>query len=134
MISQRKARRIMQLAEVLVPFVESTVNDVEDLDREAQQHVEQLNELYYQRLEEYQALRATSTDVVSEEKSALTEGVRRVEVLGQKLDYEVNALQSRVQEVEDGVSEFERNVLDIEARVHELVDDDSGRTSWFSIF
>jgi len=115
-----------------VPFVDTSVNAVEDLDKEAQQHVEQLNRLYYEKLEEYQTLRATSTDVVSEEKSALTEGLRRVEVLGQKLDYEVNALQSRVQEVEDGVNEFERNITDIEARMRELVDtDDTNQTtSW----
>ena len=68
--------------------------------------------------------------MIGEEKSALTEGLRKVEVLGQKLDYEVNALQSRIQEVEDVLDEFDRNVTDIEARVRELVDEDTGRTSW----
>jgi hypothetical protein len=128
--SYRKARRILFLEQASVPFVESAVNTVENLDQMAQQHVEQLNELYYQRLEEYQSLRATSTEVIGEEKSALAEGLRKVEVLGQKLDYEVNALQSRIQEVEDGLNEFDRNVTDIEARVRELVDEDTGRTSW----
>ena len=128
--SYRKVRRVLYLDQASVPFVESAVNTVENLDRTAQQHVEQLNELYYQRLDEYQQLRATSTDIVSEEKSALTDGLRKVEVLGQKLDYEVNALQSRIQEVEDGLTEFERNVVEIEARVRELVDEDAGRSSW----
>jgi chromosome segregation ATPase len=128
--SYRKARRILFLEQASVPFVESAVNTVENLDQMAQQHVEQLNELYYQRLEEYQSLRATSTEVIGEEKSALTEGLRKVEVLGQKVDYEVNALQSRIQEVEDALNEFDRNVTDIEARVRELVDEDTGRTSW----
>ena len=41
-------------------------------------------------------------------------------MLGAKLDYELNALQSRMQEVEDGVEEFERSVNTIEARVKEL--------------
>jgi hypothetical protein len=126
----RKARRILFLEQASVPFVESAVNTVENLDQTAQQHVEQLNELYYQRLDEYQSLRAASTEIISEEKSAMTEGLRRVEVLGQKLDYEVNTLQSRIQEVEDGLNEFDRNVTDIEARVRELVDEDTGRTSW----
>jgi hypothetical protein len=126
----RKARRILFLEQASVPFAENAVNTVEGLDQTAQQHVGQLNELYYQRLDEYQTLRATSTDVISEEKSALTEGLRKVEMLGQKLDYEVNALQSRIQEVEDGVNEFDRNVMAIEARVRELVDEDTGGTSW----
>ena len=128
--SHRKARRILFLEQASVPFVESAVKTVENLDQTAQQHVEQLNELYYQRLDEYQTLRATSTDIISDEKSALTEGLRKVEVLGQKLDYEVNSLQSRIQEVEDGLTEFDRNVTDIEARVRELVDEDAGRSSW----
>ena len=128
--ASRKARRLLFLEQASVPFVESAVNTVENLDRMAQHHGEQLNELYYQRLDEYQQLRATSTDIISEEKSALTDGLRKVEGLGQKLDYEVNALQSRIQEVEDGLTEFERYVTDIEARVRELTDEDSGRSSW----
>jgi hypothetical protein len=128
--SYRKARRILYLEQTSVPFVESAVNTVESLDQMAQQHVEQLNELYYQRLDEYQTLRATSTDIIGEEKSIMTESLRKVEVLGQKLDYEGNALQSRIQEVEDGLNEFDRNVTDIEARVRELVDEDTGKTSW----
>lgn len=129
-VAYRKARRILFLEQASVPFVENAVNTVEGLDQMAQQHIEQLNELYYQRLDEYQTLRATSTGVISEEKSALTEGLRKVEVLGQKLDYEVNALQSRIQEVEDGLNEFDRNVMAIENRVRELVDEDTGGTSW----
>lgn len=128
--AQRKARRILFLEQASVRFVESAVNTVEGLEQTAQQHVEHLNVLYYQRLDEYQSLRATSTDIISEEKSTLTEGLRRVEVLGQKLDYEINALQSRIQEVEDGLTDFDRNVTNIEARVRELVDEDSGRSSW----
>ena len=133
-MSQRKAKQILYIERALVPFVETCVNRVEDLDREAQQHLEELNNLYYENLEEYQTLRATSTDLVGGEKSALTEGLRRVEALGQKLDYELDALDSRVQEVEDGVNEFERNVTDIEARVRELFREDHGRVSWFYQF
>jgi hypothetical protein len=128
--SYRKARRLLFLEQASVPLVENAVKTVENLDQMAQQHVEKLNELYYQSLEEYQSLRATSTEVIGEEKAALTESLRKVEGLGQKLDYEVNALQSRIQEVEDVLNEFDRNVTDIEARVQELVDEDTGRTSW----
>ena len=41
-------------------------------------------------------------------------------MLGNKLDYELNSLHSRMQEVEDGIDEFEKNVVAIEARVKEL--------------
>jgi hypothetical protein len=118
--AQKKAKRIQQIQQGLVPYTESRVAHVESLDDVAHQHLQQLNELYYHRLEEYQTLQATSSDIVSQEKSALTESFRRMEMLGAKMDYELNSLQSRLQEVEDGVDDFERNVLAIEARAKEL--------------
>ena len=77
--------------------------------------------MYYQKLEEYQTLRATSSDVVSQERGTLNDSLRRIEVLGAKLDYELNALQSRMAEVEAAVGEFEGSVVGIERRVGELV-------------
>lgn len=46
---------------------------------------------------------------------------RKVELLGEGLDYEIEGLRARVEEVEDGVLEFERAVAGIETRVGELV-------------
>ncbi|KIW69122.1 hypothetical protein PV04_05016 [Phialophora macrospora] len=125
--AQKKAKRVQQIQQGLVPYTESRVAHVESLNDVAHQHLEQLNELYYHRLEEYQTLQATSSDIVSQEKSALTESFRRMEMLGAKLDYELNSLQSRLQEVEDGVDDFERNVLAIEARVKELNGENGGQ-------
>jgi len=50
--------------------------------------------------------------------------------LAAKLEYEVNALQSKVEEVEDGVAAFEQLVLDVEARTQELEADDVTQESW----
>ncbi|KIY02834.1 uncharacterized protein Z520_01299 [Fonsecaea multimorphosa CBS 102226] len=133
--AQKKAKRIQRIQQGLIPYTESRVNHVESLDRIAHQHLEELNELYYQRLEEYQTLQATSSDLVSQEKTALTESFRRMEMLGAKMDYELDSLQSRLQEVEDGVDDFERNVLLIEARARELNGEDEGPppgSSWIA--
>jgi hypothetical protein len=119
--AQQKAQKILRLQLQSIRFVENLVANIEGLDSESREHLEELNAMYYQRLEEYQGLRATSTELVAEEKVALTDNLRRVEMLGAKLDYEVNSLQSRVQEVEDGVNEFERSVVDIETRVKEMM-------------
>lgn len=130
--AQKKAKRIQAIQQGLVPYTESTVAHVEGLDHMAQQHLEQLNEMYYGRLEEYQSLSATSSDLVSQEKVGLTESFRRIEMLGAKLDYELGSVQSRLQEVEDGVVNFERNVLAIEAKVKELIGDESGQpVPWY---
>ena len=133
--AQRKAKRIQQIQQGLVPYTENRVAHVESLDEVAHQHLQELNELYYHRLEEYQTLQATSSDIVSQEKTALTESFRRMEMLGAKMDYELDSVQSRLQEVEDGVGDFERNVLAIEARVKELSGEDGGQratTPWLA--
>lgn len=130
--AQKKAKRIQAIQQGLVPYTESTVVHVEGLDLLAQQHLEQLNEMYYSRLEEYQSLSATSSDLVSQEKTALAESFRRIEMLGAKLDYELESVQSRMQEVEDGVDDFERNILAIEAKVKELIGDERGQSvPWY---
>ncbi|ETN45352.1 uncharacterized protein HMPREF1541_09183 [Cyphellophora europaea CBS 101466] len=117
----KRSRRISQIQQSLIPFTESQVAHVEALDNNAAAHLEELNNMYYQKLEEYQTLRATSSDVVSQERGTLNDSLRRIEVLGAKLDYELNALQSRMAEVEAAVGEFEGSVVGIERRVGELV-------------
>lgn len=119
--ARHRSRRLLLAQRALLPFTESTVTRVENLDADAQRHLDELNNLYYQKLEDYQTLRATSSDVVGQEKNTLTDSLRRVEMLGAKLDYELSALQSRMQEVEDGVEEFERSVIEIEGRVKEVI-------------
>jgi hypothetical protein len=127
---QEKAAKISYLERATIPFTERQVRDIDKLDQLSQTHQDELNELYYERLEEYQTQKATSTDILVDERQGLTEGLRRVEMLGAKLDYELNALNSRVEEVEDGVAEFERGVRNIEVRVDELVEENTHRESW----
>ena len=132
--TQMDAKKVMSLQNQGVAYAQNLVSNVESLQGGASSSLEELNNLYYQRLDEYQALRATSTDVVSDEKIALTDSLRRLEMLGAKLDYELTALQSRIQEVEDGVGDFEKSVLDVEAKVKDLTDEHkSGRSnSWLA--
>jgi hypothetical protein len=124
-LAQQKAQWILRMQLQMMRFVESLVANVESLDSSTRDHLEEINTTYYQRLEDYQGLRATSTELVAEEKAVLTESLRRIEMLGAKLDYELSALQSRVQEVEDGIVEFERNVVDVEERARGIVGHDS---------
>ena len=128
---REKADKIYYLEQVTVPFTERQVSDIDSLDQLYQRKEDELNSLYYEHLEDYQTQKATSLDIMAEERQGLNEGLRRVEMLGAKLDYELNALNSRVEEVEDGVTEFERAVVHIEARVDELVDDGNKKNSWW---
>jgi predicted protein tyrosine phosphatase len=129
---REKAERIDHLERVTVPFTEKQVSVVDDLDEFSRKKQDELNTLYYERLEDFQTQKATSADMMANERQGLNEDLRNVEMLGAKLDYELNALNSRVEEVEDGVAEFERAVVHIESRVEELVNDGTRKDPWLS--
>ncbi|RDW87649.1 hypothetical protein BP5796_03343 [Coleophoma crateriformis] len=101
-------------------WIEQKVAGVEALDEQAAQDLEDLQSLYYKLTETYQAIKQSSQDTLLEERSHITEAVKDIDMLGAKLEYEINALVSKVQDAEDGVSQFERQVDDLEIRADEL--------------
>ncbi|KAK2786892.1 hypothetical protein FQN52_007636 [Onygenales sp. PD_12] len=126
------SNKIMELRENTAPWVEEQVSSVEYIDQRAQARLDELNAVYQDKLEDLRALRAYTDGLVADESSTLTEGAKKVELLGAKLDYELNALQSRIEEVEIGLSDYEKQVVEIENRVGNLVKDEreSARKSW----
>ena len=111
-------------------WVDHMVGDVEGLDAQAGRDQGDLNAMYHQKLDEYHALRGASNDLLAEERTSLTEAIKDVEVLGAKLEYELSALQSKVEDAEDGVAEFERQVQEIELRAQELEDEKTAKDPW----
>jgi len=111
---------VLDLQESIVPWVGHQVDDVVALDDQALRDQEDFRTLYYQLGESYQAVKQNSQDILADERSHATEAIKDIEVLGAKLEYEINALLSKVQDVEDGVSQFERQVDDLEGRANEL--------------
>lgn len=96
------------------------VDSVEALDDELGRQRDELADLYDQLREAYELVSRQSAELLSEERARATEAVRDVEGLAQRLEYEINALASKVADVEDGVGEFERQVEAVEARAEEL--------------
>jgi len=128
--AKRMRDRIADLEEEIRPWVEKKLAAMESLDSQANRDQEELNAMYYQRAEEYENLRSGSSALLSEERSHLTEAVKDVEVLGQKLEYELSTLLSKVVDVEDGVANIERQVQEVEARAQELEDEEKGKEAW----
>jgi len=125
--------KILDLSETTAPWVERQVEAVECLDRRAQSRLEELDSVYQEKLEDYHSLRERSRDMISREGSSLMDQARKVELLGAKLDYELNVLQSRIEDVEDGLNEYERHIIEIEGRVRDLDKEDTRTSrSWLS--
>lgn len=112
--------KVTYLQDHISPWVERKVNSVEALDDQGARDQDSFHTLYYQLSESYQAVKQSCQDILGDERSHVTEAIKDIEVLGAKLDYEINALVSKVKDVEDGVSQFEKQVDDLEARAKEV--------------
>ena len=112
--------KVVDLQDIISPWVEQKVTNVEQLDEKAAADQDEFQTLYYQLTEQYQAVKQNSQDVLEARRIEAMEAIKDVEVFGAKLEYEINALVSKVQDVEDGVGQYETQVVDLEARADEL--------------
>ena len=131
--SKRLYEKLGILLDEISPWVESKVHAIEALDGQAGQDQEWLQSCFYERSSSYQATKQQAQDILGDERSHVTEAIKDIEVLGAKLEYEINSLVSKVHDVEDGVTQFERHVDELEARATELEDqfNNESWTHWF---
>ena len=108
-------------------WLQTRVHAVSVLDSLALQDTEQIEQIYAPRREEQHVLSEGAQEVLREEKARLTHSMRDLETYGQRLEYEIEGLRGKVEDVEDSIGEFEKQVLYIEDRVNELVKDSEMR-------
>ena len=127
-------QRLEKCESEVAPWVEQKVDDIQAYEQRASSDQAKLELIYHQRLDDYNALHDYSDDRMSQERSNLTEAVKELEILGAKLDYELSALESKVEDVESGVADFERKVLQVEAKAEGLDDTGEVKISWLGWF
>lgn len=128
--AKRSYSQILSLQDRLVPWVQERVKALELVNVRASQDQEQLHALYYQRLNEYHDLRTDSHELAMEKRNQLMDALREIDILGAKLDYEVNALGARVEDVEDVVEGIERQVFALEVKAQEFEDTKKATEGW----
>lgn len=123
--------RILELSQHTAPWVERQVDSVDGLNQTLYERHEELNSVYLERFSDYQRLRERSSDILMDEGHQLADGVKRVELLGAKLDYELHVLESKVEDMEAGLSDFDRHIVNVETRIKALVKgEEQHDTSW----
>lgn len=119
-LTQSLYAHILTLQRTVCPWATTKISSVEALEDTFSQQQETLQQAYYAFSDEHQRIKQNSAEMIAEERGRVTEAVKDVEVQVAKLEYEVAALLSKVEDVEDGVEGFERNVVDVEQRAEEL--------------
>ncbi|KAI7436020.1 hypothetical protein KC368_g13535 [Hortaea werneckii] len=78
------------------------------------------NDIQNPHLEHVNYLQTESEGVLREQRERLEEGIREIETLASKLEYEIGGLKSRVEDVGAGMDDFKNGVERVEERVKEL--------------
>ena len=114
--------------------IDVQVDSVDGLNQILYDRHEELNSVYLQRQDEFQRLRERSSDLLTDERAYLGDSVKRVGLLGAKLDYELHVLESKVEDMEDGLSDFERHIVNVETRIKGLVKNEQQHSgsSWIT--
>lgn len=127
--------KIEELSHHTVPWVEKQVKSVDELNRKLYESQENINSIYLDQVEKYQQMRERSSELLTEEHNYLVDTMKRVEMMGAKLDYELDILESKVEDVESGLGEFERHVVELETRMKGLIknEEEKQNNSWLSL-
>ena len=127
--AQAMAARLQILQSREATFIEDKIKEVGRLDEAATRNQEQIDELYNEKLEEHNQLHDASNDLIDDERTQLMDMLKDLDTLGAKFEYELSALQSKVEDMENGVAEFERQVVQIEGRADSVERDQP--VSWY---
>ena len=117
---KRLHHRLATLSSTDTTWVAARLTDLTELENSADADIETLDSIYYPRLDTYHALREDAHAAITNNRSQLTVSVRELGNLGDKLDYEISTLRSKVEDVEDALGEFGRQVEFVESRAEEL--------------
>ena len=127
---QRVQDRLLRTKHHIGAWVDQQISQVQELDVDAEKKQQIITEMYSSNAEEFHSLRERAEDNLASKKTELQDAVRSIEVLGAKLEYEINTLKGKVEDVEDTVFEFERQVLYVEARMQELDNESYKEEGW----
>ncbi|KAI0998836.1 hypothetical protein K3495_g9360 [Podosphaera aphanis] len=102
------------------PWVEEQVQNVQEIEGQLSLDSEKFHEIYPQLVKQYETKKQQSREILGSERVRLVEAIKEIEILVAKLEYEINTFVSKVQDIEDGVSQLQRQVDDLEYKADEL--------------
>jgi len=127
---QRLRSSLASLSHSEATWTATQIDELTSLVESADQDVQFLESSLYEPSQKYAELRDLATAVLRDEKEVLVEGRRELETMAAKLDYEIENLKGKVDDVEVGVEDFERAVKAVEQRLQELEVEWKGGGGW----
>jgi chromosome segregation ATPase len=111
---------INDLSTKTVDFTQAQLHTLASLLNKYDDDQQTLESLYRPHVDHLHALQTDAEGVVRSERDVLEEKSKEIEGLAAKLEYEINGLKAKVEDVEVGVQDFAKGVARVEDRVREL--------------
>ena len=121
--SKQLQRMISDLETSTTPFTRSQIETLRTLLSDLASNQQTMESLYHPHEDRIHSLRDASENIKRSEKERLDESLKGIETLAAKLEYEINGLKGKVEDVDAGVGDFEKGVGRVEERVAELEKD-----------
>ncbi|TGJ85103.1 hypothetical protein E0Z10_g3650 [Xylaria hypoxylon] len=119
-VAQAMYMSIAHLKKNVEPWVKYKVRAIQATNEIFSRQLDELQNTYHKSSVIYQRAHHDNQGIIADHKEHLTEALNQVEGEAAKLEYEITALLSRVQEVEDSTAQFEMQVEEVEQRADEL--------------
>ncbi|KAI0810307.1 hypothetical protein GGR55DRAFT_133777 [Xylaria sp. FL0064] len=119
-IARTMYMNIMHIEKNIEPWTERKVQTIQTTSEVFSRQLDELQITYHESSATYQQARHHYHSIVVDHRERLTEALGRIEGEAAKLEYEITALLSRVEEVEDSAAQFEMQVEEVEQRAEEL--------------
>lgn len=119
-VAQAMYSSITNIERNIEPWINYKVQALKTTNETYARQLDDLQAVYHEKSAIYQRAHHGYQGIVADHKEHITEALNRMEGEAAKLEYEITALLSRVQEVEDSVAQFEISVEEVEQRADEL--------------
>ncbi|KAJ8113189.1 hypothetical protein ONZ43_g5211 [Nemania bipapillata] len=119
-VAQAMYLSIADMEQKLEPWVKCKVQAIQATNEIYSHQLDELQTTYHESSAIYQRAQHDYQGIVADHKEHLSEALNRIEGEAAKLEYEITALVSRVEEVEDSAVQFEIQVEEVEQRADEL--------------
>lgn len=123
--------KLQELNELLAPWMNEQVAASERTECHIESHLTEISKLYQEKLQVFRSVQGEASELWSRDGMFLENEVRKLELLEAKLDYTLNTLQTKLDEAEQGIDDYEKQVIAIEARLEEITHEQN-RRSWLS--
>ena len=128
--AQAMEGRLLGLKMLETSWVEAKISQIEAMDQLCGNTQSKMDDVYHQKRNDNHDLEAFLERLLAEKKTSLTDAMKSVDTLDAKLEYELQALHSKVEDVKRGTDEFEDQVKQLEDRAAQLDESSEAKNSW----